>query len=347
VKSFQSNGVVVLNDILSEEWIAHLRSLFMDVVSSPTLWDIVYTRMVANFYGAQKNIFLHHTSICGKEIALSAPTTLLAAQLLQSNTVRVCEPSEAILNYASENSGHSSWHQDGVYMPFEKKDPGKRAIVRFWIPLLSYEENEMRFQALNNSESCQQERNFDVLGADFLLHEQIERDEAKILPRQILEPRYRPGSIIAFAGDTPHYAEALNCDHHTCPRLILSFSGDNAMYTSGKHTGLLPINDNQTDGLGLQGIQFPQVYPEKIDWEWEPLTPTYGEICRVTFDSFQAGSKAFVGVKLSVVKDYVYRVVVPLFGGMWAIPYLDANGVIKHGFETLSISKHIKSLIYS
>jgi hypothetical protein len=48
--------------------------------------------------------------------------------------------------------------------------------------------------------------------------------------------------MLAFAGETPHFAEAYNCSHVGCPRMILSFAGDNARYAGGRSTGLIPLS---------------------------------------------------------------------------------------------------------
>ena len=71
----------------------------MDAVVPEQLWDVLYSRMIANFYCAQKAILVHHTSTCGKQIAEAAPTTRIAAELLRSPTLRVCEPSDALGNF--------------------------------------------------------------------------------------------------------------------------------------------------------------------------------------------------------------------------------------------------------
>jgi hypothetical protein len=148
-----------------------LRLLMLDVFSHPTKWDVLYSRLNANFYGAQKSILLHHTSECGKELARSAPTTTIAASLLGSKTLRVCEPSEALMNFAAGETGHTAWHRDDAYMAVKTVEaavsendavnehstpaPG---VVRLWIPLMDMGPERMRFLALNNSVEAQAAR---------------------------------------------------------------------------------------------------------------------------------------------------------------------------------------------
>ena len=77
------------------------------------------------------------------------------------------------------------------------------------------------------------------------------------------ESGVQPGDIFAFAGETPHIAEARDCgrDAGGCLRLILSFAGDNARYVSGRRTSLLPMAGDHVDGDALHGPTFPEVDP--------------------------------------------------------------------------------------
>ena len=99
IVGFRRDGVVVLRGVLQEEWVEALRLLMLDVFEHPTKWDMLYSRLNANFYGAQKSILLHHTSECGKELARAAPTTTISASLLGSSRLRVCEQVTHIYMY--------------------------------------------------------------------------------------------------------------------------------------------------------------------------------------------------------------------------------------------------------
>lgn len=97
--TYRRDGTVMLRDVLSEEWLVALRKLVMQVSANPNTWDIWSSRLKHNYYGAQAATFLAQTSRCGREIARFAPITSLAAQLLGSSTLRVAEPTQALINY--------------------------------------------------------------------------------------------------------------------------------------------------------------------------------------------------------------------------------------------------------
>ena len=85
---------VLLKGVLDEKWVGRLHALVDDVFSNPNGWDVLYSRFVANFYCAQKAILVHHTSVCGRQIAEVAPTTAIAAKLLRTAQRRArAEPS--------------------------------------------------------------------------------------------------------------------------------------------------------------------------------------------------------------------------------------------------------------
>ena len=98
LETFARDGSVKLRGVLDEVWVGRLRALVQDCFEHPNMWDVLYSRLIANFYCAQKAILVHHTSLCGRQIAEAAPTNHLAAALLRSSTLRICEPTDALGN---------------------------------------------------------------------------------------------------------------------------------------------------------------------------------------------------------------------------------------------------------
>lgn len=335
--AFQRDGVVVLRGMLQDEWVDRLRDVVKDVFNSPNAWDILYSWCVANFYGAQKSILLHHTSHCGREVAVFSPAATLAAALLGSTEVRVCEPTEALMSHDLINddknksdSGHTAWHRDDVYIPVKRRDESHAAVVRFWIPLMAMTPSEFRFEALNNSLQSQEERaarNLTVQGTNFGHHTRVEEHGADLFARHtITASSFQAGDIVAFAGETPHIAEAKRCGNVSCARIILSFSGDNSEYVADRYTSLLPLHSNQTVGLNVRGAQFPKVYPTIDPEEWEPLRPSYREIAGAIYNALYAGSTSFSGTSSADAMKYVRRVSRAIRLGIWAVPSFDGKG---------------------
>ena len=148
----------------------------------------------------------------------------------------------------------------------------------------------------------------------------------------------------AFAGETPHVATAHDCERPEaggCLRLILSYVGDNGEYVAGRHTGLIPLHDNQTDGEAPQGVQFPRIYPPPLDaWEWQPLRPSLASLGASLWYAMRAGSASFAGVSLREQASYILRVAWfswPL-NNFWHYPAQDVDGA--GGVRELSLLRH-------
>ena len=52
IASFERDGSVILPGMLDELWVSRLRALVTDVFEHPNLWDVLYSRLIANFYCA-------------------------------------------------------------------------------------------------------------------------------------------------------------------------------------------------------------------------------------------------------------------------------------------------------
>ena len=328
IDAFERDGAVVLHDVLSAEWVGRLRALVHDAFAHPTLWDVLYSRMVANFYCAQKAILLHHTSACGRQIAEAAPTTALAASLLRSGVLRVAEPSDALGNFRShvwgglDGCGTTGYHTDDAYIPLARREAATPAVVRLWMPLAHFGPEHFTFAALNMSAAARAERlrlgADELYGTQYARHERLVASGALDAPGQVIGGGgMRPGDVLAFAHETPHVAEAHGhgCAGAAdgCLRLILSFAGDNAVYVRGRATGLLPLHDNQSEGGPPRGAQFPQAWPRMRggadhEAEWAPLRPSLRTLGASLWHAVVAGSTSFSGYSPRQAARYVARV---------------------------------------
>lgn len=324
--AFARDGSVQLRGLLDDVWLNRLRALVQDCFEHPNIWDVVYSRMIANFYCAQKAILVHHTSTCGRQIAVAAPTTRIAAKLLGSPTLRVCEPSAALGNFRRpaagtwgglvDGCGTTGFHTDDAYIPVRRRNPERAAVVRLWVPLAPFTTDHFRFAALNESRAARSERaaagNGDLYGTSYSRDEKLAQSGILTQPGQVLEgSNLQPGDVFAFASETAHTAEALDCHNpeaHGCLRLILSFAGDNAIFVSDRSAGMIPLHDNQTDGNPLQGVQFPTVFPEPTPGEWQPLRPSIPTLAASLWHAVRAGVGSFAGFSLGKQTGYLLRV---------------------------------------
>jgi hypothetical protein len=85
-----------------------------------------------------------------------SPLASFAAQLLDSTTIRVAEPSEGMGSFGATggNCGHTAYHRDDSYFPIrveeiEQAEANGIAVVRFWIPLeeIPRDRHKMEFVA--------------------------------------------------------------------------------------------------------------------------------------------------------------------------------------------------------
>ena len=350
LQAFRRDGAVVLRGVLDPVWQRRLRQLVHDTLGSPTRWDVLYSRFVANFYCSQKAILLHHTSRCGREVAEAAPTTQLASALLGSASLRVCEPTEALgtfrnvaaqaggsftravaaaeQNFTGEATcGHTAWHRDDKYFPASRRDAARAAVVRFWIPVVPFAPRNLRFAALNNSAEKRAER--EALGhfvkeTDFAAHDRLEASGILDRPGQVIDGGERglqPGDIFAFAGETPHIAEAFDCGGAAagCLRLILSFAGDSAQFEAGRRTSLLPMSGTLAHGDPLSGPTFPSALPFD-NAEFDGFRPSRGELLGSVKDAMLAGMSSFSGYDSDSAWRYIRRVSFFTFQGIWDRP---------------------------
>ena len=337
IAAFERDGSVVLRGVLSDEWVGRLRALVADVFKHPNVWDVLYSRLVANFYCAQKAILVHHTSACGREVAEAAPTTALAAALLRTSRLRVAEPTDALGNLRHTSSfadgcGTTGYHTDDAYMPVARADPGRAAVVRLWMPLADFGPQHFPFAPLNDSAPSRAARaaaGVVLNGTNYARHAALVASglaDAQELSAGALG--VRRGDVFAFAATTPHVAEARDCAAPAagaCLRLILSFAGDNARYAGGRAAGLIPLRDNQTTGAPLRGAQFPTVWPEMAADEWAaPFRPGARTVAAAIANAVRAGSRSFAGAGAATAARYVGRVAA--FAAPWANAWDDADG---------------------
>lgn len=363
ISAFERDGSVILRGILDDIWVERLHALVQDVFvrnpqpsptsgrltdhpllhctqEHPNVWDVLYSRFIANFYCAQKSILVHHTSKCGREIAEAAPTTAIAAALLRSGSLQVCEPTDALANFRRptgswvtgliDGCGTTGFHTDDAYIAVGRRDASRAAVVRLWMPLAPFTSAHFRFATLNESKASRSAREAAGLstlnGTSYLKNEQLTRSGVLEAEGQVIQAAgMRPGDILAFAGETAHIASAIDCGAvgaGGCLRLILSFSGDNAAFVGGRSTGLIPLHDNQTEGARPQGVQFPTVHPDARAeaWEWAPLLPSPQTLISSFWFAIRTGARSFAGFSARKQLVYVARVAWFTLGNFWEHP---------------------------
>ena len=85
MEAFARDGVIYLPNAISKEWLRSYRMLLMHVFHKPSTWDILYSRMVANFYGAQKSILLQSRVNVGGMLV-----RILPLPILQRGFLNIC-----------------------------------------------------------------------------------------------------------------------------------------------------------------------------------------------------------------------------------------------------------------
>lgn len=194
--------------------------------------------------------------------------------------------------------------------------------------------DSFQFLALNNSFSAQRARyeaGLKILGSDFNMHESKLVNNPIISSQIFGQEGYRAGDVLVFAGDTPHFAQGLNCSSLACPRLIFSYALDGqAIYSSGKPTSLMPLFSGQNHGQPLQGAQFPLIYPKQETMDnmddkhvLEPFCPTYGDVVLSLYYASVAGTVSFSGSDFQKFMRVFVRIGFAIIYNKWLFPDLD------------------------
>ncbi len=232
--------------------------------------------------------------------------------------MRVIEPTEALFNY--HDGGHTCWHRDDIYMHHNQDEEEGGAWIDMWsfahawVPLMDIPPEKMTFMALNNSIASRIVRDangLEIIGTMFRDYDKME--SSQLIKAQTIGPGvhgFRAGGALFFAGDTPHFAQSLNCTSVGCARMIFSFALDGkALYESGKETALLPLNSGQKAGKPLRGKQFPLIYPKQDSLDWEdPFNPKYGDVLKSIFHAAKGGLQSFRGYDMTKAMPYFSRV---------------------------------------
>lgn len=164
---------------------------------------------------------------------------------------------------------------------------------------------------------------------------------------------------MVFDGDAPHKAEPINCSWVGCARLILSFSGDNAVFDADRISSMLPVALNQTQDGPLQSPAFPLVFAEdllegeELEERYGPqfplLRPTYGDVLHSLIQGVVAGIHGFRDLELARVKKMMSRVASAAVSNTWAVPVMDLQTGRSAGHEiiTLPLFQSLGSWAYS
>jgi hypothetical protein len=210
-------------------------------------------------------------------------------------------------------------------MGVKRQDPKRASLIRLWVPLAQFDSRHFQIGALNSSVEARAERaahNATLIGTNYVTSERLEKAAGgALLAKQMLDTStIGRADVIAFDDESPHFAAAYNCSHAAghCLRLILAFaSGDNALFSTDRKPTMLPVSDNQTDGVRPEGTSFPTIYPHVRAWEWEPLRPSASAIFSSIHHGMKNGPAAFVGWDWSKKSSYYWRVNYGIFKCFW------------------------------
>ena len=270
---------MVLRGVLSPAWVVRLRAL-VDVMAHPNVWDVLYSRLVANFYCAQKSILVHHVGVrprggrggADDGARRRAAAHELAARRRADGRAGQFAAHELVCRRLRGHGYHRRRvHAGGARRPAAPLSCGCGC----------------RSPTLGRSTSTSPPSTTAPSRARAQRRHRPQRHKLRT-PRRArrVGPRGRAGAVggrarraprrrLAFAATTPHVAEARDCAAPAagaCLRLILSFAGDNARYAGGRAAGLIPRQPDHRRGAARR--PFPTVWPEMAADEWAaPFRP--------------------------------------------------------------------------
>ena len=229
IDSYQENGIVLLKNIISENWIKNLKIGIKKNFKNPSKYKCVYEK------SNDKELF--YDDYCNwqrileyKNFLFNSNIGFIASQLMKSIKVNLFH--EHVLIKEAGAKKRTPWHQDQSYYCVEGHQN-----VSFWIPLdIILKDTAPEF--ISKSHKWKQKYlptkffgdNYEHIDKNFEKIPNIDKNRKKY---DILSYSLKPGDVIAFNFATVHGAPG---NEHSITRRAFSarFIGDDGRYIKRK-----------------------------------------------------------------------------------------------------------------
>ena len=255
IDDYQNNGVTVLRNIISIEWIKKLQIGVIKNFQNPSKYKCVYEENI------EKELFYDDYCNCKrfdeyKKFFFNSNIANIASQLMRSNKVNLFH--EHVIIKEPGALKKTPWHQDQPYYCVNGKDN-----CSLWIPLDPVSKNIC-------PEFIRSSHNWDkqFLPTKFFgeSYEQQDKEFEKIPPidnnrndYDIVSWSLSPGDLIAFNFSTVHSAPGNNSRNRR-RAFSARFTGNDATYAKRKGETSPPFPDVKLNqGDKMDSPTFPQI----------------------------------------------------------------------------------------
>tara|TARA_Y100001970_G_C14147157_1_gene810534 strand:+ start:273 stop:1070 length:798 start_codon:yes stop_codon:yes gene_type:complete len=256
IRTFQNDGVVLLKNIISSEWIEKLKLGLKKNFKNPSIYKCVYEK--------NNNKELFYDDYCNwqkikeyKDFLFNSNLPYLAAQLMISKKVNIFH--EHVLVKEPGATKKTPWHQDQSYYCIQGVQN-----ISFWCPLDKIKKETCPEFIIESHKWTQQFLPTKFFGNSYAHHDKefekipdIENNRKKY---QILSFELNPGDAIAFNFATVHGAPE-NKSNSIRRAFSARYTGSDATYIKRKGEMSPPFPElNLKNGDTLDSETFPIVY---------------------------------------------------------------------------------------
>lgn len=252
IASFERDGVVLLRQMIDEDWRDRLAEAVDRELAAPGEHSLRF--------GDDKRFFSGNMGWLRDEAlrryALKSPLPKLAAQLLRSSKVNfLCD--QLFLKEPATGDRRTPWHQDVVVFPVKG-----RKTVSFWTSLDPVTPDTGAMEFIRGSHSWQrrfQPRRFsgEAIYPEVEGYEETPDFEAERDKHDVLTWSMQPGDLVAFAFETVHGAPGNGSNVQRRRAYTLRYCGDDVTYWPHGATMPMLLNDEIAEGAPLDSRLFP------------------------------------------------------------------------------------------
>ncbi|EPJ45490.1 MAG: hypothetical protein OFPI_36660 [Osedax symbiont Rs2] len=257
---YKEHGVVVLRNVISEQWLALLAAAVERDITSPGPFYHGYNPKdgKGKFHG---NLRIWENDCVFSDYCLRSVLPSIAAQLFTSERVNLLYDQLFVKEANTKNP--TRWHNDQPYWPIQGQQ-----ILSFWLCLDPVDQKNGALEFVRGSHLWdrwfQPESFGEGSGAEYEINDRFEKMidiEADRESFDIVSWDLKPGDLYVFQGMTVHGAKGNLTTDQRRRGYTVRYTGDDIRYDI--RTGLSkPICNSQfQQGDKLGGEQYPLAFP--------------------------------------------------------------------------------------
>ncbi len=258
IASFRENGVVLLRQVFSADWIALLRTAVDEILSEPGPLSKDYAAEGRGSFFTDHHV--HRRNAAFRHFLSDSPAVETAARLMGSAKLNYVDEHLLVKEPGTENP--TFWHQDFPYY-----EVAGSQFASFWIPLdpVTSRSGAMRFVKGSHRWNKIYRPIRIGLGEEVAEAEELDGPAPDIdaAPEKydIFEADMAPGDCLFFHAATLHAAHPNQTEDVRRRALSLRFAGDDATWLPRPYIPSRPEDSVLEKGDPLDSIQYPVVWP--------------------------------------------------------------------------------------